>query len=551
MPTVFDEIAAEDTGQSFSEPTAAPVGGNIFDEIATEEKQSGGNIFDQIASEEGPKTDTPLTDNVLGRINKAAESVSPDWLKNFDTAAQEAVRSVPSMLKQLPEAAYQGVKFAAGMPDQQREVVQHILSQAIPAGQQVAADLQQPAGSHEWWRGMIQAGMMAAPALDLVPKLGGAVAEAEKPPVQIEKPPVQPPEGRAFTEPTTARVQGVETADVTRTILDRRNELINEAQTLQEQADTAKKVTGTVPGEIQDRIDAINEELNRPATGDLLRSFPEGGEEYAVQPGNAQVEAREPALGVQEGSGGEVQGAGRGDYDIGEAEGGAARGEVPASAQGVGISEARTEAELGPGSVQPGVGAEMGSGFEYGRKYINSGGDPRLPIRRALTSGLVGKNEVGIVHAELDRLRSERDAAAAALEADPANPQLQADAAAADAAQRAWRKELQPVLTKASDALREAYAQSTPDADPATYQGLADLFDEHFKGQRDITPEMRTAMTKAARGVRQGQDIANAEMGKVEQILTKQMRGKKIMTPKELDADLAGVLKEQFKDCII
>ena len=180
----------------------------------------------------------------------------------------------------------------------------------------------------------------------------------------------------------------------------------------------------------------------------------------------------------------------------------------------------------------------MGSGLAHGRDYINKGGDPRLPIRRANTSGLVGKNEVGIVHAELERLRAERNAAATALEANPTDPVLQQNFSVADDAQRAWRKELQPVLTKASDALKEAHAASMPDADAGTYQGLADLMDEHFKGQREITPEMRTAMAKAAKGVRETRDIANGEMGKVEETLTKRMGGKKVMTPEELDADL-------------
>jgi broad specificity phosphatase PhoE len=224
---------------------------------------------------------------------------------------------------------------------------------------------------------------------------------------------------------------------------------------------------------------------------------------------------------------------------------------VQAATEPVGISQARTEAELGKGSVEPGAGAEMGSGIDYGRQYINKGGDPRLPIRRAETSGLVGKNEVGIVHAELERLRGERSAAATALEADPTNPELQQKFAQADDAQRSWRKELQPVLTKASDALREAYAQSVPDADPSTYQGLANIFDEHFKGQREITPEMRTAMSRAASGVKQARAIANTEMANVEQTLTKQMGGRKVMTPDELHADLQSVLRDQFKDCIL
>jgi hypothetical protein len=217
----------------------------------------------------------------------------------------------------------------------------------------------------------------------------------------------------------------------------------------------------------------------------------------------------------------------------------------------LGISQARTEVELGEGSVVPGAGAVMGEGLEYGRNYINKGGDPRLPIRRALSSGMVGKNDVGIVHAELDRLRQERNSAARALDANPDDPGLQQTLNKADAAQRAWRKELQPVLTKASDALREAYATSVPEADPSTYEGLANIFDEHFKGQREITPEMRTAMSKVAKKVREFRDEANNEIKNVEQKLTKQLKGKKVMTPRELDADLKRELETQFSDCVL
>jgi hypothetical protein len=148
-------------------------------------------------------------------------------------------------------------------------------------------------------------------------------------------------------------------------------------------------------------------------------------------------------------------------------------------------------------------------------------------------------------------LRGERVAAAQALEADPLNPQLQQDFTNADNAQRAWRRELQPVLTKASDTLREAYASSTPPGDPGTYQGLADLFDEHFKGQLEVTPEMRTAMAKAAKGVSETRNLANTEMKAVEDTLTKRLRGKKVMTPEELDADLKSVLADVFKDCVV
>ncbi len=216
--------------------------------------------------------------------------------------------------------------------------------------------------------------------------------------------------------------------------------------------------------------------------------------------------------------------------------------------QGVGISQARTEAELGAGSVEPGVGAELGSGLDFGRDYINKGGDPRLPIRRAESTGLVGRREVGIVHAELERLRGVRDQAAQIAEAHPEDLFAQDNLAKADEAQRAWRKELQPVLTKASDALREAYAESSV-PDVGTYQGLANLMDEHFKGQHDITPADRTVLQKVSKTVSEArQETVKAVNGAVEATAR---RAKKTMTAAEFKADLAGVVKDFLKDCVL
>ncbi len=214
----------------------------------------------------------------------------------------------------------------------------------------------------------------------------------------------------------------------------------------------------------------------------------------------------------------------------------------------VGISQARTEAELGAGSVVPGVGSEMGSGLDYGRKYINAGGDPRLPIRRATSSGLVGKNEVGIVHAELERLRGERDVAAAAAEANPGDPVAQQNLANADNAQRAWRQELQPVLTKASDALREAYTESTH-PDVGTYAGLSNLMDEHFNGQHDITPQDRTTLQRVAKTVTDARTKTAKSVDSAVEATSRKV--KNVMSPDQLKADLAGVLKDEFSNCIL
>jgi hypothetical protein len=552
MPNIFDTLAAEEPAtDQLPEPASQTTGsGNVFDQIHAEEQ---GNIFDQIHAESQPRTQTPLTDQAL---NQSREAMRPKVTPEQVQGVLDIVKGIPGMVAQLPEAAYQGFKFASGMPQQQREVALDVLKKVIPEGQQLAADVNAPAGSREWTRGMIQLGMLATPGLELARELRGARIEPK-----VEPPPVQP---RATTTQTVGwerRFQMVEPPPEAAPEL-------AAAPTVEETlAATAPRVSPETGAEYFPEA-GVGGAPEVPVTAETARI---GGEQpYAIEPSYAQVEEPPTTLGVKEGTGGAEPPAGRSDYAIGEAQGAEAGGGVPpqeavepaATAEAgqaagappvqVGISQARTEAELGAGSVEPGVGAEMGSGLEFGRKYINEGGDPRLPIRRATASGLVGRKEVGIVHAELERLRGERNAAAQLLEANPDNPTVRAAFDAADTAQRAWRKELQPVLTKASDALREAYAQSVPDADPATYQGLADIFDEHYKGTRDISPEMRTAMAKGARGVRQTREIANGEMAKVEQTLTRQLpKGKRVMTPEELDADLRSELENQFKDCVI
>jgi hypothetical protein len=87
--------------------------------------------------------------------------------------------------------------------------------------------------------------------------------KGEAPPPTAEAPVA--PEARAFTEPAIAQPQPLQTADVTRAILDQRNALINEAQTLRQQAEVSKAVSGTVPDTIQQRIGEINLELNQPS----------------------------------------------------------------------------------------------------------------------------------------------------------------------------------------------------------------------------------------------------------------------------------------------
>lgn len=207
----------------FSEPTPSPKGFDSSQPFTVEAADSGQGGFDSskpFTVEDQPASDIPKTDQALSSIQKFAkteaafeEKYSPDWLKNFATAADEMVKGIPGMAKQIPGQLYQAGMFVTGGPQIQREVATKILRDTLPQSQQMAKDLQSPPGSHEWWRGILQAGQMALPALEFLPKLRGlGRAGIEKPPVQ---PPPIPPEyaERRFTlapEPGLAPAPSIE-----------------------------------------------------------------------------------------------------------------------------------------------------------------------------------------------------------------------------------------------------------------------------------------------------------------------------------------------------
>lgn len=208
----------------------------------------------------------------------------------------------------------------------------------------------------------------------------------------------------------------------------------------------------------------------------------------------------------------------------------------------IGVAAVHAEAEQ-PGSVIPGEGQTWEDSLAQGRDYINKGGDPRLAIRRAQSTGLVGAKEVGIVRAEYERLAAlKRQAIEQFGENDPRT-------VAAEEAQRSWRKELQPVLTKASDALRAA--QNKEVADVSTFSGLHDLITETYGGDRALTPKERTQLQKAAKGVSEVQKQARESASKAADKVIRETRATKLLSLEDLKADLADALKDQFKDCLL
>jgi hypothetical protein len=171
---------------------------------------------------------------------------------------------------------------------------------------------------------------------------------------------------------------------------------------------------------------------------------------------------------------------------------------------GIGVAERYAEEELGDGSVIPGTSKGGEYWREKGREYVNSGQDPRMPIRAAV-AGHVSPRNVGIVSAEYERLAQNRRAAADALEQRPTDPQLQQQFKAADDATRTWRQEMQPVMSRWAEAGHTM--QGELPVDLTTFDGLHQRATE-INGGRPPTITQKAELMKRA-GV--GRKLRTAE----------------------------------------
>jgi hypothetical protein len=102
-------------------------------------------------------------------------------VRNYASAIGETIASIPQMLMSVPQSAYQAAKLRFGTPQQRSDAALELLVQAKQMGTQQAQDLQQPPGSKAFARGLIQTGMEALPALEVVRDLRGV----RKPPIQV------------------------------------------------------------------------------------------------------------------------------------------------------------------------------------------------------------------------------------------------------------------------------------------------------------------------------------------------------------------------------
>lgn len=212
-----------------------------------------------------------------------------------------------------------------------------------------------------------------------------------------------------------------------------------------------------------------------------------------------------------------------------------------------GIAARYREDELGQGSVIPGVGRTSEEARSWGQDFINKGGNPYDAVNQKGPKRELWQ-DVGIARAEHERLGNEKRAAESALEADPNNPQLQKAFDVADAKQRQWSKDAQPILTRAGDALRAA-TRSYP-REINSFSDFTDIVNDHFKGEVELTPEKRAELQKAVKAIKKGNVEATESRAKVTNEAVKKAGGK-VLPFEDLKSTLQNKMSKLLEDCVI
>lgn len=220
--------------------------------------------------------------------------------------------------------------------------------------------------------------------------------------------------------------------------------------------------------------------------------------------------------------------------------------ESAAKAEPVGVAE-RYREEQQPGSVIPGVGRTSTEARDWGHNFINKGGNPYDLVNQKGQKRELWQ-DVGGVRAEYERLANEKRGAEAALESDPNNHKLQDNLFQADEAQRKWSKDMQPVLTRAGDALRAA-TRSYP-REINSFSDFTDILHDNFGGDVELTPAKRAEIQKAVKGIKNVNQEANLARQQVTNTAVKKAGGRTFSFD-ELKADLGSTVEQLLKDCIL
>lgn len=155
-------------------------------------------------------TGSSKAENAISRMDQAPSYPSKadaahGALENLAGAATETAAGIPGFLAKIPEFALQGTKLVQGTLQEKLQALSYLGKEAAPMGVQMAKDIESPLGSKESFRGFIQAGLMAAPGLELARDIRAGSLGAKLAPVTgsevlpevpkvgplIEAPPVQ------------------------------------------------------------------------------------------------------------------------------------------------------------------------------------------------------------------------------------------------------------------------------------------------------------------------------------------------------------------------
>lgn len=212
---------------------------------------------------------------------------------------------------------------------------------------------------------------------------------------------------------------------------------------------------------------------------------------------------------------------------------------IQSPSEPVGVAERYANAEM-PDTVQPGTREDAAHWREKGRDYINQGGDPRMPIRAA-QAGHVSPRNVGIVSAEHERLTQLKRQAADALEQFPTNPELQKNFKEASDAWQSWRREMQPVLTRAGESLAAAIGEHPVDL--ATFDGL---HTEAMKlnGGEPLTPGQKAGLMKRAGLTKRAKVAESKAVDRLQQEIDRTLPKRKVPTEEEMAAEVEKLSKE-------
>jgi len=210
----------------FDQPQGAANPFDQFDQPAASQAESVPSLPQQVVTPTQFAEYIPPSAVSGAELNRMAEQEIPQHpvLENIAGAVTDVARGVPGMISQIPEQAYQGIKFAAGGSQERVQVLGEALKQAIPQGQQIAQDLNAPVGSREFARGAINLGMIGLPAVgelagefairpslrDLAPTPERAGIEPPPLPTVPTTEPILPPESGKAPEAVsaTAQIQG-------------------------------------------------------------------------------------------------------------------------------------------------------------------------------------------------------------------------------------------------------------------------------------------------------------------------------------------------------